>query len=82
MNTQRVVASALSSIVLAFIIKGYFILQLVDDATRQSLQVENTQSLALHHDVQSFEKFLYLSCVLVVVIIAPFIFKIKKNQYK
>lgn len=77
MNTHRVVAAALSSIVLAFIIKGYYILHYVDAITHQLLHDSTQQTAALHRSVESFESFLYLASILLIVIVAPFITKFK-----
>lgn len=77
MNTHRVIAAALSSIVLAFVIKGYFILQYVDALTHELLYSTTEKTSQLHRSVESFESFLYLAGVLLVVIIVPFITKFK-----
>lgn len=77
MNTQRVIAAALSSIVLAFSIKGYYILHYVDGITHELLHDDTLQTATLHHNLESFESFLYLASVLLVVIVAPFITKFK-----
>jgi hypothetical protein len=73
MNTRHVVAAALSSIVLAFIIKGYCILHLVDSTT----------DTTTHHSAESIKSFLYLASVLLALIVAPFICKFKSiNKLK
>lgn len=77
MNTHRVIAAALSSIVLAFVVKGYYILQYVDAITHQLLHDSTSQTVQLHNTLESFESFLYLASVLLVVIIIPFITKFK-----
>jgi hypothetical protein len=79
MNKKRVVVATLCSIVLAFIIKGYCILKLIDTTTVTFMQHHTIQSAEQHCVAESFEKFLYSAAVLAAVIIAPFIFKNKSN---
>jgi hypothetical protein len=67
MNMRQVGVAALSCIVLAFVIKGYCILQHVDTTT----------DALLPYSMQTFENFLCLASVLIAVIVAPFVFKIK-----
>jgi hypothetical protein len=67
MNTRRVLVTALSCIVLAFIIKGYCVFQQVGSVTDASFDCAT----------ETLKSFLYLAVVFVAVIIAPFVFKIK-----
>jgi hypothetical protein len=67
MNTRRVAVASLVCIVLAFVIKGYCILQQVDFATQTAFDCE----------VETLKQFLYLFSVFVAVIVWPFFFKIK-----
>jgi hypothetical protein len=67
MNTHRVAVASLVCIVLAFIIKGYYILQ----------QVAAANQTAFDCEVETLKQFLYLFSVFVAVIVWPFVFKIK-----